>query len=319
MRNFVIAVITAGVFVGLLFFVKVLFLNNVKPQNDTEFPVVSNETEFQKISSIPIPLHLTFAGEEVPMKYFDVRERLERELSVNVFWHSNTFISLKRANRYFPQISEILKEQGVPDDFKYISLIESGLTNVVSPSKAVGFWQFLEGTAKEYGLEVSTEVDERYHWKKSTIAAGKYFKWLYSKYNSWSLAAAAYNCGRTALNRQMEIQSHENYYSLLLPEETERYLFRAMAFKLIMADPERYGYFLEYSDLYPYIDTYEVTVAESIPNLAEWAKNRGFTYRELKYFNPWLRTNSLTVSGESRYVIELPNENYRNNYTHLMY
>jgi hypothetical protein len=319
MRRILLAFGVGALFITLIAFVKVSIPKVETHKEEIEFHPVAENVEMQKVTPLPMPSFLTFSGEEVPLKYFDVRERLERELAVNVFWHSSTFIAMKRANRFLPQISKILKQQGLPDDLKYIPLIESGLTNAISPAKATGFWQFLDGTAKEFGLEVNSEVDERYHWKKSTEAACRYFKWLHSKYDSWTLSAAAYNCGRTALNRQIELQKHENYYSLLLPEETERYVFRALAFKLILSDPKRYGYYLEYQDLYPYIDTDEVIITETIGNLAQWAIEKGLTYRELKYFNPWLRTNTLTIKGNKKYAIELPCKNYRHNYTHLLY
>ncbi len=319
MRRALLAIVSGLMFTGLVFSFKIILQKSDSHNSEIEYETTTEKSENQKVISLPMPSFLTFANEEVPLKYFDVRERLERELAVNVFWHSNTIISLKRANRYFPQISKILDDSGLPEDLKYIPLIESGLANAVSPAKATGFWQFLEGTAKEYGLEINNEVDERFHWRKSTEAACRYFKWLFEKYNSWTLSAAAYNCGRNVLNRQIELQKHENYYSLLLPEETERYVFRILAFKLILADPQRYGYFIDYEDMYPYIGTDQVIVTETISNLAQWAQDRGLTYRELKYFNPWLRTNSLTIKGNKKYSIELPNVNYRHNYTHLLY
>ena len=311
MRNTII--IIALIILSICTIVIVKYLSNAETNKKEEiiFQEDFGTSSVMMIESLPIPLSLTFAGENVPIEYIDVREKLDRELAVNCFLHSNTYLLIKRANRYLPQISKILSENDLPDDLKYIPVIESGLANVVSPSKAVGFWQFLEGTAKEYGLEVSKEVDERYNWKKSTQAACDYFKWLNKRYNSWTLSAAAYNCGRTALNRFIDIQKVDNYYSLLLSEETERYLFRALALKLILSELERYGYLIEYHEMYPYIDTYEVEIDKTIPDLASWAKKKGLTYRELKYFNPWLRTNTLTVKKNKKYTIELPHANYR--------
>ncbi|MDD2562952.1 MAG: lytic transglycosylase domain-containing protein [Salinivirgaceae bacterium] len=318
MRKLVITLVTVALFLGVLGIVKFSFILKPSKSNEIEYEEENRNQKFQKVSSVPMPSQISFAGEKVPMENFDIRERLERELVVNVFWHSSTYINIKKANRYLPHISQILKEEGLPDDLKYIPLIESGLTNAISPSKAVGFWQFLSGTAKEYGLEINNEVDERYHWKKSTIAACKFFKWLNNRFDSWTLSTAAYNCGRTTVIRQMDQQKQSDYYSLLFSEETERYVFRAIAFKLILNNPERYGFYLEYDQLYPAISTKEIVVNETISNLADWAKERGLTYRELKYFNPWLRANTLTISKNKEYIIEIPTKKYQTRFTHLI-
>ncbi|HPW66545.1 MAG TPA: transglycosylase SLT domain-containing protein [Salinivirgaceae bacterium] len=311
MRNTLIITASIILFVCTISIVKYLSNIATNQKEDIIYQEDFGASSVIKIESLPIPLSLTFAGDVVPIEYIDVKEKLDRELAINCFGHSNTYLLIKRANRYLPYISKILSENDLPDDLKFIPVIESGLTNAVSPSKAVGFWQFLEGTAKEFGLEVNKEIDERYNWKKSTQAACDYFKWLNKKYNSWPLSAAAYNCGRTALNRFIDIQKVDNYYSLLLSEETERYLFRVLALKLILSEPERYGYFIEYNEMYQYIDTYEVKIDKTIPDLALWAKKKGLTYRELKYFNPWLRANTLTVTKNKKYTIELPHDNYR--------
>ena len=321
MRKLLIITITIIVLLGSLFILKLLFTKQQQPNiiiNDIAYSDTTQNIEFQTIKQLPIPSSLIFAGEEVPLWNFDIRERLERELTVNVFWHSSTLLSLKRAQRYLPYISSILAKYGIPDDLKYIAIIESGLANVVSPSKAVGFWQFLEETAKEFGLEVNKEIDERYNWKKSTDAACKYLLWLKERTGSWILSCAAYNCGRTALNRFINLQGKDNYFDLLLPEETERYLFRMFAFKIIFTDPKKYGYDIENLNLYPYIETQSVIVNKTISNLTEWAEERNLTYKELKYFNPWLRNNTLTVKKNKTYEIELPPENYRQIYTHLL-
>ncbi|HOG20250.1 MAG TPA: transglycosylase SLT domain-containing protein [Salinivirgaceae bacterium] len=311
MRNTLITTASIILSVCTIAIIKYLSSSTTNQKEEIIFQKDIDISHITKIESLPIPLTLTFAGEEVPLEYIDVREKLDRELAVNCFLHSSTYILIKRANRYLPYISKILSDNDLPDDLKYIPVIESGLANAVSPSKAVGFWQFLEETAKEYGLEVNKEIDERYNWKKSTQAACNYFKWLNKKYNSWTLSAAAYNCGRTSLNRFINTQKVDNYYSLLLSEETERYLFRALALKLILSEPERYGYFVEHNEKYPYIDTYEVEIDKTIPDLALWARKKGLTYRELKYFNPWLRTNTLTVKKNKKYIIELPHDSYR--------
>lgn len=313
MRNIIISTITAIVFIQTIAVAKYCYISKHNIEIDNPETKASGK-ETMKVKSLQLPTEIKFSNECVPLGYFDIRERLEREIAINELWHSSTYMLIKRANRYLPAISKILIDNGLPDDMKYIPVIESGLTNAVSPAKAVGFWQFLEGTAKEYGLEISSEVDERYNWKKSTIAACKYLKWLKGRYNTWTLTAAAYNYGTTALNKQINIQQNSDYYSLLLPEETERYIFRILALKLILTSPSKHGYELEEANLYQQIKTEEIEITQTITNLAEWANDRGYSYRELKYFNPWLRTNKLTVKQGSKYYIELPTPKSRYRY-----
>ena len=182
---------------------------------------------------IELPKSMTFCGEEVPLDLFYVRERLEREIMVNSYRHSATILLLKRTTRWFPVMEPIMEKYGLPEDFKYLSMIESDLTNAVSPSKAVGFWQFLESTGKEYGLEINKEVDMRYSVEKETVAACKYLKDSYRKFGSWTASAAAFNCGNGRITKTMEEQRVSSYYDMLLPEETQRYVFRILALKLI--------------------------------------------------------------------------------------
>ncbi len=189
-----------------------------------------------------IPEKLTFCGEEVPLQYFDVRESLEKEIIVNAYWHSQTILYIKRADRYFPVIEPILKANNIPDDFKYLVVAESGFSDVVSPAGAAGLWHFLENTGREYGLEINDEVDERYNLEKSTNAACKYFKESYDLYKNWTLTAASYNGGRNGIDRQISRQGENNYYDLLFAEETQRYVYRILAFKVVMEDPEKYGF-----------------------------------------------------------------------------
>ena len=190
------------------------------------------------------PDSVSFAGERVPLEYFDVKEALDRELHVNTYWQSQTIFMIKRANRYFPEIEAILKEEGVPDDFKYMAMAESGLTNSVSPSNAAGFWQFLKKTSEENGLQVNSEIDERFNIEKSTHAACKFLKNAYAKYGNWTMAAASYNMGKQGLSKQEDFQKEDNYYNLALNEETSRYIFRILAFKLVIKNPELYGFHL---------------------------------------------------------------------------
>ncbi len=224
------------------------------------------------IYALQIPKEVDFAGEKMPIENFDVREALDRELLKVSYWHSELFLYLKRANRFFPDIERILKENGIPDDFKYLAVTESGLKNAVSRAGARGYWQFMESTAKSYGLIVNREVDERYHFEKSTKAACKFLKDAYRKYNNWTMAAASYNVGQGNIDRQVTRQKQKSYYDLLLNKETSRYVYRTVAIKLIMSNPQKYGFRIREKDLYPKISYYELEVDSSITNIAAFAK-----------------------------------------------
>ena len=259
---------------------------------------------------IELPESMTFCGEEVPLDLFYVRERLERELMVNSYRHSATILLLKRTTRWFPVMEPIMAKNGLPEDFKYLAMIESELTNAVSPSKAVGFWQFLESTGKEYGLEINKEVDMRYSVEKETVAACKYLKDSYRKFGSWTAAAAAFNCGNGRITRTMSEQRVDSYYDMLLPEETQRYVFRILALKLITENPEKYGYRISDNGWYQPYEYKTVTVVQSIPDLVDFAYRKGTNLKMLKYFNPWLRGNSLTISPGNSYEIKIPTGKY---------
>ncbi|UCH14621.1 MAG: lytic transglycosylase domain-containing protein [Bacteroidales bacterium] len=265
------------------------------------------------VKAVKIPENLEFAGEKVPVENFDTRERLDMELLINTYWHSQTFLIIKKANRYFPVIEEILKRNNIPDDFKYLAIAESGLSNVVSPKRAVGFWQLMEETAKEHGLEVSKEVDERYHLEKSTEAACSFFKESYKKYNNWTLSAASFNAGARGIDRQIERQKQGNYYDLLLYEETARYIFRALALKLVLSSPAEYGFHFDESDLYPEIPYYTVEIDTAITDIAKFAELHSTNYKILKNLNPWLRENYLSNKNRKVYTIKIPEKGYRNN------
>lgn len=256
--------------------------------------------------SVPLPEAIDFAGEKVPLDLYYVSESLDRELLVNTYWHSNTLLLFKRAGRYFPLIEPILKKNGIPDDFKYLALIESGLMNVVSPSNAAGFWQFLDKTGRQYGLEVTDQVDERYHYSKSTEAACKYLKDAYKTFGNWTRAAASYNAGQGRISRESERQQVDNYYDMYLNPETARYIYRILALKLIFEDPTAYGFYLRNKDLYPPIPVKSYTVDADIADLINFAKDKNSSYRILKEFNPWLRTDQLKVPSGKTYIIELP-------------
>lgn len=256
-----------------------------------------------------IPDSITFAGERVPLERWDVNERFDRELLFIYYQTSNVIFIKKLSNRYFPVIEERLRANGVPEDFKYLCVAESNLQHAISRVGAVGFWQFMSYTAPGYNLTISKEVDDRYHVIKATDAACKYLKSAYSKFGSWTAAAASYNCGQGGYERQSALQRSKNYYDLQLPEETNRYIFRILSFKHLLANPEKMGFTLTENDLYPAFSTKTITVERSIPDLAKFAIDNGTTYKVLKILNPWLRSTSLEIKPGKSYTIELPDNN----------
>lgn len=297
-----IGLLSAGLVLGLYSFVKSPE-TVTKEQNDAYREVITNN---YRIYSIPLPEKLEFAGERVPLEITDVAERMDREMLVNTFWHSNTFLSIKRANRWFPVIEPILASNGVPDDFKYLALIESGFMNVVSPAGAVGYWQFIEETGKSYGLEINSEVDERYNVEKATQAACQYLKQAYDKYGSWSLAAASYNSGMFGPQKQIERQGEKNYYDLLLNDETSRYVFRILAMKEIMNNANQYGFVMRPADMYAPLKFENIQVDGQNIDLVKLAKDNGVNYKEMKIYNPWLRDNTLANKNKKSYTIKIP-------------
>jgi len=300
-----------GILSSIGLFALVLFLfsgstnkSNSKSEEMSETENVMNHLP-QQVHSVSLPTSPTFAGELVPMN-IDTRERLDRELSVNSYWHSSTLLNIKMANKYFPIMEPILAEQGVPDDFKYLAVAESNLRNVSSSAAARGIWQFRKLAAKEWNLEVNSEVDERYHVEKATVAACKYLKRLHKRFGSWANAAASYNVGPTNFSKMLRQQDETSFYDLNLNDETSRYVFRLMAIKEIMNDPQKFGFYVNPQDMYERLDNvYYVDINKSVPSWSKFAEEHGVSYRILKYYNPWLRDGKLTVKNNS-YKIKLP-------------
>jgi membrane-bound lytic murein transglycosylase D len=308
MSRRLVIILTASItllFIGMIY----LFLNQTEIKKEEEKVQVTESMVFVEgmnyAMPVPIPDSAKFAGEPVPLDIYYVREQFDRELTVNTYWHSATILSLKRAARWFPVIEPILAKNGIPDDFKYLALVESGLMNVISPAGATGFWQFLDKTGKEYGLTINKEVDERYHVVKSTEAACAYLNKSYLKFGNWTLVASSYNAGQGRIDETIDKQQVRSYYHMFLPEETSRYIFRILAIKCIFENQITYGFKLAPGDLYPPLDVKTLKVKESINDLPAFAREHKTTYRMLKELNPWLRSDKLTVRGEE-FEIALP-------------
>ncbi|MHA7843469.1 MAG: lytic transglycosylase domain-containing protein [Winogradskyella sp.] len=299
--------------VGLLC-VSGLFIFSMQkaPSDETigkEDPIVND----YNVYALEMPEGLNFAGEKVPVENPDIYERMDRELLVNTYWQSNGLLLFKRAQKYFPIIEPILEKNGVPDDFKYLAVIESGLIpTAVSPARASGVWQIMSATGRENGLEVNANVDERYNLEMATEVACKYLKKAKEQLGSWTLAAAAYNAGNAGISRRLEEQGVSNYYDLLLGEETGRYMFRIVALKEILNNPSKYGFNFNKSDLYKYIPTYKVEVDTAVTDFSKFAKQFGINYKILKIHNPWLREGHLNNRSRKLYHIEIPKEGYYN-------
>jgi len=283
-----------------------IFGYNFKTDPHTETSVKNGFLNHYRIYAVPLPDSLTFVDETVPITHSDIRERIDRELLVNTYWQSNTLLMIKRSHKYFPIIEPILKEEGVPDDFKYLAVAESGLQNVTSPSGAKGFWQIMKKTGKDLGLEINDDVDERYHLEKATKAACEYLKKAKQKFGSWTLAAASYNAGVNKISKELEKQKVNNYYDLFLNEETSRYVPRIIIIKEILEHPNDFGFLFSENDLYKLSPTKKIEVDSSITDLALFAKNLGTNYKTIKLLNPWLRKNKLENKNQKKYLIKLP-------------
>ena len=263
-----------------------------------------------RVEALDIPNVMTFAGEKVPLQDTDVRERLDREIHVNTYWHSNMLLMIKKANRFFSEIEPLLKKYNLPDDFKYLAVAESGLDNVTSNAGASGFWQFMKATGKEYGLEINSYVDERYNLELATKVAAQYLINSKELFGSWTNAAAAYNAGNAGITKQMKRQDATDYYSLLLNSETGRYVFRILAFKEILSNPEKYGFYVDQQDLYQAIPTKTIIIDTPVEDFAKFAKQQGINYKILKIHNPWLRDTYLKNASGKAYSIKIPIAGY---------
>lgn len=288
----------------LIFATKTDSVKNTSNVNEID----KNTSDTYQIKALKIPLKLEFAGEHVPTEKADIKERIDRELLVNTYWQSNGLLLFKRTHKYFPIIEPILKKNGIPNDFKYLAVIESGLQNVTSPAGAKGFWQIMKATAKENGLEVNANVDERYHIEKATQVACNYLKGAKERFGSWTLAAAAYNAGNTGIATKIKTQKVTNYYELLLGEETQRYIPRMVALKEILTNPQKYGFVFENEDLYKLEPTKIIEVDTIISDIAQFSKDLGINYKVLKLHNPWLRENKLNNNSRKLYQIKIPAE-----------
>ncbi|OIP05146.1 MAG: hypothetical protein AUJ97_01535 [Bacteroidetes bacterium CG2_30_32_10] len=303
MKKYILIVISIVVLFAVI---KLFIFSKVKNDGIGDKEYHEAYSKYYKIFAIELPKELNLFGEPVPIQRYDVRESFDREILINTYWQSQTLMFFKRANRWFPSIEKILRKYNLPDDLKYISIIESGFMNVKSPAGAAGFWQFMKPTAKSYGLEINDEVDERYNLEKSTEAACTYFKDTYKIYKNWTLVAASYNIGIGALNTELKNQQVTSYYDLFLNEETARYVFRIMAIKTLLNNPKSYGFYFRNKDLYPIIPTYSVIVDSSITDLVSFSKYYNLNYKLIKDFNPWLISNTLTNKEGKSYKFIIP-------------
>jgi membrane-bound lytic murein transglycosylase D len=285
-------------------FVMVCLLGAVllSSQQEAESPVFA-----RLYGSYPLPQQMNFAGEPVPLHIPDVAERMDRELQANAYFHSNTILALKRLTRYLPEIEAQLRQEGLPEDIKYVALAESLFGNVVSPKGAAGFWQLMPETARGSGIIINGEIDERYHLTKATRAAARYLKTANAKFGSWTSAAASYNRGMGGLQKAMETQRVSSFYDLYLNDETYRYIFRILALKEVLENPTRYGFDTARLHGYRPLPVRSLTVTESIEDLPQFALEQGTNYKTLKLYNPWIKAYRLTVSNDiPQYELQLP-------------
>ena len=283
--------------------ITVLFYNG---KNKSEIDPIKSTHKTYNIKALKFPENLNLAGERVPLEKNDVRERMDRELLVNTYWQSNGLLLIKRANKYFPILEPLLKKYGLPDDFKYLALAESAFIDETSSVGAAGIWHFMKSTGKEYGLEINSNVDERYNIEKSTKVAAEYLIKSKKHFNSWTLAAASYNAGNYGISKRLKTQQVDNYYDAKLPDETERYVFRIIALKEVISNPIKYGFSFDQEDLYTMPKTKTIKVDTTIVNIASFARTLGISYKELKIHNAWLRENKLNNKSRKVYEIKIP-------------
>jgi hypothetical protein len=300
-----IAVVVCGLFIQAIQSPEV-----ASQTTETATKVEQQSSQILRVEALDIPNVMTFAGERVPLQDTDVRERLDREIHVNTYWHSNMLLMIKKANRFFSEIEPLLKKYNLPDDFKYLAVAESGLDNVTSHAGASGFWQFMKATGKEYGLEINNYVDERYNLELATKVAAQYLINSKELFGSWTNAAAAYNAGNAGITKQMKRQDATDYYSLLLNSETGRYVFRILAFKEILSNPEKYGFYVDQQELYQAIPTKTIIIDTPVEDFAKFAKQQGINYKILKIHNPWLRDTYLKNASGKAYSIKIPIPGY---------
>jgi membrane-bound lytic murein transglycosylase D len=305
-RSYRFVVVAAIVIVAIFFINAEKVVEPAAPHTQAHVDSAGGTDHYYRIKALKIPENLTFAGEKVELDKTDIKERIDRELLVNTYWQSNALLWFKRTHKYFPVIEPILREKGVPDDFKYLSVIESDLRNVTSPAGAKGMWQMLEDAGRENGLEINSNVDERYHLEKATRAACDYLIEAKARLGSWTLAAAAYHAGNYGIEKRLTEQMVDNYYEVLAGENTERYIPRIVAAKEILTHPEKYGFEFDKEDLYEIGPTYAVKVDTAITNIAAFAKKFDTNYKELKMYNPWLRENKLNNKSRKLYEIKIP-------------
>jgi hypothetical protein len=302
--NFYYFFLGITVTISLIILLVTIFLTdnttNANGNPDEDFP------QGYRIISPEIPTYLEFAGEKIPTENFEVYERMEREFLSNTYWHSATILAIKRANRWFPLIEPILKKNNIPDDFKYLAVAESNLENVISPAGATGFWQFMKPAGEKYGLEINSQVDERYDVEKSTEAACKYLNDSYNMFGSWITAAASYNMGQDGIKEQQGRQKSNNYFNLVLNSETSRFVARIVSLKYIVQSPEKYGFEITEEKKYKPLAYDEVTLDSSVTDMADYANSLGVNYFILKMYNPWLRDNSFSNKSKKSYSIKIP-------------
>jgi len=273
--------------------------------NEAQHPI---EVRPSTVKPFVLPEQLDFAGESLALNMMEVKEKLDREILVNTYWQSNNLLMLKRSSKYFPIIEPILSRNSIPNDFKYLALIESGLQNVVSPAGAAGYWQIMKSTGRENGLEINNEIDERYHIEKSTQVACDYLNEAYERFGNWTLAAASYNMGMAGTARRLSEQGVKSYYDLLLNSETARYVYRIAAVKHIHENLEEFGYVYHQDQGYSFPEMDTISVNTTVPNWISWAKTQGITYNTLRNYNPWIQSQQLSNSTNKAYHIWVPSK-----------